>query len=300
MPAHRQLQLSNTDEPLPKPFTYRMGARDNFIPVNMREGKPERLIRSAITLSKWARNSVQDIDTFLAFESAFCLIADDLDDFNCPHNTIVKIFYTGFRKNELKQFRWFLRGFPFPRKFSHPLAIEERHGAAMATFPDIIEDEIDLRRYLIFSGADEVGMKIGIDFLDLPARRIQFHDIDDYVTEIPYHSNNQDEEVPRYSPSLRYPTPPRLQIHQKLPKREPRSPDIRQQSIPPSVLNILNAINVHRAINNMGETSNHAYIPPSTSTHPTIPHDHHMNDDDTDIPYGGPTTDPLHPDVYDW
>jgi hypothetical protein len=170
MAPNRRPQSPTPENDFPTPFSYRVGTRDRFIPMNMREGRPARLLKSAITLSTWAKGNVQDVDTFLAFESAFSLIADDLDEVNCPHNTIVKIFYTGFRKNDLAQFRWFLRGVQFPRKFTDPLAQQERHGAAMAVFPELLEDEIDLRRYLLFAQADEIGMQIGIDFLELPAR----------------------------------------------------------------------------------------------------------------------------------
>jgi hypothetical protein len=167
MSPHHHQQSPEANNTFPSLYSYRVGTKQRFIPFNMREGCPARLIRSAITLSTWAKGNAQDIDSFLAFESAFCLLADDLDNAHCPHNTIVKIFYSGFRKNDLAQFHWFLCGFPFPCKFSHPLAHQERHAAAEATFPQLLEDDDDLHRYLFFCGADEISMAIGIDFMDI-------------------------------------------------------------------------------------------------------------------------------------
>jgi hypothetical protein len=298
-PNNRQ-QSPDNDNNFPAPFSYRMGTRERFIPINMREGRPERLLKAAIALSTWAKGNVQDVDTYRAFESAYCLLADDLDEVNCPHNTIVKVFYAGFRRNERAQFRWFLRGVQFPRQFSHPVAQQERHSAAQATFPRLLEDDIDLRRYLLFAQADEIGMRIGIDFLDLPARRIAYHDMDEYITNFPSHNFDEDEDEIIRSPSPQHPATPTLPILNKLPKNESPQPDPRPPHLPPSVRALINAIKIHRTINQREESSSHAYTSRGHSTrspqltYPSIRDNESVNN------YGNSTTDPMHPDSYDW
>jgi hypothetical protein len=298
MPQHRRSQSPEPENKPPARFSYHMGSRERFIPMNMREGRPATLIYSAITLCKWARSSVHDVDCFLAFESAYSIIADDLDDVFCPHNTIIQIFYTAFRKNELAQFRWFLHGVQFPRKFSHPIAHQERHGAALAIFPQIIEDDIDLRRYLLFASADEVGMKIGIDFLEIPAKRVAFHSMDDYVSNFPSHNFDDDENIPN-SPTLQYPLTPHLTIHDKLPKTEPKTPELNIRELPPSIRSLLNAIHAQQDAYGLGEPTDHAYnLAPSTSTRPT--NLVRTQSSSSHTIYGDSTTDPMHPDSYDW
>jgi hypothetical protein len=301
MSNYRRSQSPEPESKPPARFSYRMGSRERFIPMNMREGRAARLIHSAITLCKWAKSSVQDVDCFLAFESAYSLIADDLDDMFCPHNTIVQIFYTSFRKNELAQFRWFLHGVQFPRKFSHPIAHQERHGAALAIFPQIIDDDVDLRRYLLFAQADEVGLKIGIDFLEIPAKRIGFHDMDDYVTNFPSHNFDDDDEDVNNSPSLFYPSTPQLIIHDKLPKTEPKTPELNIQELPPSIRGLLNAIHAQQDAYGLGEPTDHAYtLAPSTSTRPSHLVRTQSKESSSNTIYGDSTTDPMHPDAYDW
>jgi hypothetical protein len=300
MSFFRRLQSPDPEDKPPAPFSYRMGARDRFIPMNMREGRPARLIQSAIILTRWAKGNVQDVDSFLAFESAFSLIADDLDEVFCPHNTIISIFYTSFRKKELAQFRWFIRGVQFPRQFSDPIAHQERHGAALGIFPQLLEDETDLRRYLLHCQADEIGMQVGIDFLDLPARRIAYHDMDDYVTHFASHGWDREEEESNDATSLQYPTTPHLPIQDALPEPNSRSPDHRPQTMPPALLALLNAINVHRTVDRAGEPSSHTINPQATSTRSSRLNNSPNEDNKSDTIYGDATADPMRRNAYDW
>jgi hypothetical protein len=295
MPTQHRHQPSKPENPPPASFSYTMGTRERFLPINMREGRPIRLIKSAVTLSNWARANVQDIDSFLAYESAFSLIADDLDDLFCPHNTIIKIFYTSFRKKELAQFRWFIHGVQFPRKFSDPIAHQERHGAALAIFPQTLEDDTDLRRYLLYCQADEIGMQIGIDFLEIPAKRVEYQDMDEYINYFAANGWDREEEDTRYSPSPPYPATPQLEIRNVLPKIEPPAPDPRPPRIGSSLRALLNAISVHRSVDQTREAPGH------TSNYQAT-RDRHSTceDSSSDTTYGNPTTDPMHPDSYDW
>jgi hypothetical protein len=278
-----------------------MGSRERFIPMNMREGRPARLIQSAVTLSKWAKGNVRDVDSFLAFESAFSLLADDLDEVFCPHNTIVQIFYTSFRKNELAQFRWFIRGVQFPRNFSHPLAHLARHAAALGVFPQVLEDDTDLRQFLLFCQADEVGMKIGINFLEIPARRIMFNDMDGYVTNFSSQKFDNDNAYTNTSPpSPNVPYSPQLPIRNNLPRVEQDPSDTRPAHLPPALLALLNAINVHRATDQSEDATGHTNDPRAVPTRIPRIRSPLFIDNSSDTIYGDATTDPLHPDSYDW
>jgi hypothetical protein len=300
MSPQRRQHTQNNQNTLPSPYSYRVGTKDRFIPFNMREGRSYRLIHSAITLSNWAKANVHDVDSFLAYESAYCLLADDMDNVLCPHNTIVQIFYNGFRKRELSQFRWLLHGFQFPRKFNHPLACQERHGTAMAIFPDYLHTEAELRRSLIFCGADEISMQIGIDFLEIPARRIAFHDEDDVLEEIPYSPTYVNEEPTQSLCHSPPPATPQLTIHPNLPKVEPSSSGTETNQIPSPIFHILNAIHVQRAINKIGETAKLVYPSQPSTSHATQVQDNHMNDQESDWEYEDVTNNSKHPKTYDW
>jgi hypothetical protein len=296
MSPQRNQHQTHSEITLPAPYSYSMVSKDFFIPYNMRDGRPYRLIVSAVTLSNWARIYVKDVDSFLAYESAYCLIADDLDEALCPHNTVVRIFFNGLRKREQLQFRWFLHGFDFPRKFNHPLACQERHGAAMATFPDLMHNDDELRKYLILSGAEEISIQIGIDYLEVPAKRILLSDDD----EMPYYPAYIDKHSTPKLYASPHPATPHLKIHHKLPKTETESPKLHSHSAPFSVRHILNAINIQRSMNDIGETSRLTYPPHGSPTLVAQDSDQIMEDKNSEWDYEGSTTDPLHPKSYDW
>jgi hypothetical protein len=293
MPTQHRQQSSQPENPPPASFSYTMGTRERFLPINMREGHPIRLIQSAVTLSNWARANVRDIDSFLAYESAFSLIADDLDDLFCPHNTIIKIFYTSFRRKELAQFKWFIHGFQFPRKFSDPWAHQERHGAALGIFPQTLEDDADLRRYLLYCQADEIGMQIGIDFLQIPARKVEYPNMNEYINYFATNGWDKEDNDSRYSPSPPHPTTPQMEIHNSLPETPTLNP---RPPIGSSLRALLNAIRVHRSVDqNHGETG-HIINHPATRGNNSP----QFMDDSSDSTYGEPSTDPMHPKSYDW
>jgi hypothetical protein len=266
----------------------------------MCEGCSYHLICSAITLSNWAKGNVQDVDSFLAYESAYCLLADNMDNVLCLHNTIVQIFYNRFRKKELIQFRWFLHGFQFPRKFNHPIACQECHGAAMATFPDLLCTERELQEYLLYCEVDEIFMQIGIDFLEVPARRIVFFDEEEELTEIPYSPTYVDEEPTQSLCHSPLPTTPQLTIHPNLPKVKPSSSETETHQIPSPILNILNAIHVQRAIKKIGETVKLVYPSQPSTSQATQVHDNHMDDKESDWEYEDATNNYKYPNSYDW
>jgi hypothetical protein len=301
MSYHPQIISTQPDNKPPPAYSFRMGSRDRFIPLNMREGRPARLIHSATVLCNWAKSNVLDIDSFLAFESAYSLIADDLNDVFSPHNTIVAIFYTSFRKKELSQFKWFTRGVQFPRTFSHPVAHRARHEAALGIFPQLVDDDLHLQEVLLFRQADEVGMQIGINFLQIPARRIEYHGMEDYVTNFTARENDLDYASKRESPPPpQIPPTPHLPTHDDLPKPNSDVIDTRPAHLPPALLTLLHAIHTHRAPAQPGESLSPANDPRNVPTSSNRARSPLFLDSSPDTIYGDLVNDPMGPEPYNW
>jgi hypothetical protein len=251
MPAFRNYTPVQSTPQHSITLSTQMDTGSNFFPINMRYGKPADALNSAFILAQWAKQNVRNLDAFLCYESAFCLMADVLDSYNCPHKTIVKVFYLGFRSKELAQFRYYIRGYPFPRQFSHPLAHQERHGAAIAIYKETLFSDRELCEYLQARGAGEIGEKIGIDFLTYPARYTAI--IDDSSTtndSITQDLDNITDPLPKQPTAT-----PTLPAHPNLANNDSNAPNTQTHLIPSSIINILAAIHANNTAKEIEEPS---------------------------------------------
>jgi hypothetical protein len=139
----------------------------------MRTGIPAAIFESAVLLGNWGRENVEDLDMFLLYEAGFRILAKDLEDLGCPNRTIDKLFFDGLPGAELRQLKWFMRGFPFPRSFVDPEASKERRRAAFATFVNRRWSPRQLQNLLHHRGAVQVSQAIGVDFTCFPPKRVQ-------------------------------------------------------------------------------------------------------------------------------
>lgn len=252
--------------------------------MNMRSGVPAAVFESAVLFGNWGRDNVEDLDFFFLYEAGFRMLADDLAKLGCPNRTIVKLFNDGLPENELKQLKWYLRGFPFPRKFTDPEACKERRKAAFATFFNRRWSAGPLRNLLRRRGAEDVAAAIGIDFTTFPPRRIKSDLVEQARKEEDgrdklektrqscerslrmYEAIHRGEQLHR-TPRIIPPTPPYLAAPPKSPANRPRrSPSYQPPPFPnveptprPSItteelLRHINGLSVRSAAEDVGES----------------------------------------------